>query len=96
MEWFKQCLKAIGQIEGISSVAFPHGIGCGRAGGIWDKYEGVLHEFAESNPFLNVKIYKLPPRRFQHGHVVEVPGGIRHMIDCEIPPSEYYVDSRKT
>ena len=23
-------------------------------------------------------------------HIVEEPGGIKHMVDCEVPPEEYY------
>ena len=29
------------------------------------------------------------------GHIIEEPGGIRHMVDCEVPPDAYYVELEK-
>jgi O-acetyl-ADP-ribose deacetylase (regulator of RNase III) len=45
---FQQCLSHIAQIPSIAgkSVAFPFGIGCGLAGGDWEKYEKVLSDWS--------------------------------------------------
>lgn len=45
---FQQCLDQITKIPDISgkSVAFPHGIGCGLAGGNWEKYENILSDWS--------------------------------------------------
>ena len=39
----------------------------------------------------------LPCFHIQHnvGHIVEEPGGIRHMTDCEVPPEGYYDELTK-
>lgn len=56
-EWFRQCLDAIKEIEGLRSVAFPWKIGCGLAGGKWEVYERMITEWAEKNPEISVVIY---------------------------------------
>lgn len=43
----------------IKSVAFPHGIGCGLAGGSWSRYEAMIDRFARSLRGVKVKICKL-------------------------------------
>ena len=43
----------------VKSVAFPHGIGCGLAGGDWLRYEAMIERFARSLPGVEVKICKL-------------------------------------
>ena len=58
-KWFIQCLDEIDQIPGITSVAFPYMIGCGLAKGNWVNYERMLKTFAESNPSIDVVVYKL-------------------------------------
>ena len=45
--YFYQGLWKIAQIPSLESVAFPHGIGCGVAGGDWDTYYRILQNFAE-------------------------------------------------
>jgi len=43
----------------IKTIAFPHGIGCGLAGGSWARYETMINEFARVLPGVTVKICKL-------------------------------------
>lgn len=40
--WFSECLDIIDDDETISVVAMPYGIGCGLAGGNWQKY-WIIH-----------------------------------------------------
>ena len=57
--WFAQCLQAISQLPTASrprSLAFPHQIGCGLAGGNWDRYERMIADFATANPEIAVTI----------------------------------------
>lgn len=42
--WFQQCLRALELRVGQTTVAIPHKIGCGLAGGLWDDYEKMLQE----------------------------------------------------
>ena len=44
---FEKCLEKIANIDGIYEIAFPYGIGCGFAGGDWDKYYEILLKFSE-------------------------------------------------
>jgi len=48
LQAFQQCLDQIAQIPDISgkSIAFPYGIGCGLAGGNWEKYEKILSDWS--------------------------------------------------
>eukprot|EP00439_Symbiodinium_sp_Y106_P069674 s862_g12.t1 len=61
MEWFRKGLLDIAEIPGLESIAFPHQIGCGLAGGNWADYTKALDEFAalmaEKN--VKVKVYKM-------------------------------------
>jgi len=59
VRWFSECLAKLAKVEGLSSVAFPYGIGCGAAGGDWKKYQEMINEFAETNPHVTVRIYRL-------------------------------------
>lgn len=59
VQYFTQCLSAIGQIKDIKSVAFPMNIGCGIAGGKWQDYFKMLNDFAESHPHIEVVIYDI-------------------------------------
>ena len=55
--WFKQCLAAIGALDPpLPSLAFPHEIGCGLAGGDWRRYEAMILEFAQEHPTTKVTI----------------------------------------
>lgn len=57
---FESCLDAIAGIDGITSVAFPHRIGCGLAGGRWSTYRRLLNTWADAHPDIRVVIYRLP------------------------------------
>lgn len=58
LEWFKSCLEEIKKIPDLESIAFPHGIGCGLAGGDWLEYARLLDEFARTVK-ADVYIFKL-------------------------------------
>ncbi len=57
--YFKQCLQRVSEIPDLKSIAFPFQIGCGAAGGDWHKYRRMIREFAESNPKIKIRIYKM-------------------------------------
>jgi O-acetyl-ADP-ribose deacetylase (regulator of RNase III) len=57
-EYFAACLEKIGQLTNISSIAFPHRIGCGIAGGNWEEYVQMLNEFANRYSHVEVVIYQ--------------------------------------
>lgn len=57
-EAFTECLKKIGEIPGLKSIAFPFKIGCNMAGGDWHKYRHMIRLFAEDNPKVQVRVYK--------------------------------------
>jgi len=55
--WFAQCLEQLSKLEPpLSSIAFPHTIGCGLAGGVWSEYEVMILDFATKNPDRTVAI----------------------------------------
>lgn len=58
MKWFKSALEAVACIPDVESVAFPHGIGCGMAGGKWEDYYAMITEWSERHPKISVVIYK--------------------------------------
>lgn len=60
-QWFEACLGALAAQLGpeVRSVAFPHGIGCGLAGGSWPRYCAMLERWAASVPFA-VSIVTMP------------------------------------
>jgi O-acetyl-ADP-ribose deacetylase (regulator of RNase III) len=58
-DWFRSCLSHIGKDLRPRSVAFPFKIGCGLAGGDWEKdYLPMLKEFDKDNPDTDVVIYR--------------------------------------
>jgi hypothetical protein len=57
--WFEKCLKQIGELEGLESIAFPYNIGCGLAGGEWSAYLRLLENFATQNSNIKIVIYQL-------------------------------------
>lgn len=59
LQWFVRCMKRVGDIAGLKSVAIPWGIGCGSAGGSWMEYEREIRKFSEENPNVKVRIYRL-------------------------------------
>lgn len=64
-EYFREALHdlamAIRDSDGtrVAKIAFPHGIGCGLAGGSWPRYEAMIDQFARSLPGVKVRICKL-------------------------------------
>jgi len=57
--WFLSCLAALARVNPpLRSIAFPHEIGCGLAGGNWPRYEAMLKDFAAHNPGIDVSIVK--------------------------------------
>lgn len=54
--FFNKCLNKMNELEG--DFAFPWRIGCGAAGGDWDRYLNMLYNFAEDIEG-NVTIYQL-------------------------------------
>ena len=59
-QWFREGLIAIGALPGVTSVALPHGIGCGAAGGDWAAYSAMIEAFAHAHSHIRVRIYRLP------------------------------------
>jgi O-acetyl-ADP-ribose deacetylase (regulator of RNase III) len=56
ISWFKECLNEIYRMrDKIKSIAFPHGIGCGLAGGDWELYKQFIKKLAEHMP--NTEVY---------------------------------------
>ena len=47
--YFKACLSKIEKLPNLYEIAFPYKIGCGLAGGDWDKYEEMINNFAYYN-----------------------------------------------
>lgn len=60
LTWFQNALLELADVPNLKSVAFPHGIGCGLAGGTWAQYEAALVEFAELVPKTEVYIVQMP------------------------------------
>ena len=53
--WFAACLEQIGRIQPpLPSIAFPHQIGCGLAGGNWQRYLSMIRQFSEAHPSIEV------------------------------------------
>lgn len=57
--WFKQGLKKIEKIEGLTSIAFPARIGCGAAGGDWKLYKKSIMDLAKKLPHVQFEIISL-------------------------------------
>lgn len=56
--WFRDCLDQIYKIPNLESIALPYNIGCGVAGGNWEKYYNEIVIFANKIK-KQVTIYKL-------------------------------------
>lgn len=56
---FKDCLQQVAKLPGLESIALPHGIGCGLAGGNFDAYSKMLEDFAASMKDVRVVLYQL-------------------------------------
>lgn len=58
--WFKNCLECISKKVKPKNLAFPYNIGCGLAGGNWEKdYYPMLEQFSKNNPDIEIVLYKL-------------------------------------
>ena len=58
--FFKWALEDMSStIEDGATLYFPHGIGCGLAGGDWDAYKSALVVFARTHPSYNVVVVRL-------------------------------------
>jgi O-acetyl-ADP-ribose deacetylase (regulator of RNase III) len=53
IQYFKSCLNEISKLKG-ESIAFPYNIGCGLAGGDWQKYKQLIYEFSKNT---TLKVY---------------------------------------
>lgn len=63
LRWFREALADIaGQLGTVKRfrLAFPHGIGCGLAGGHWPSYRRALQRWVERHPNFTVIVCKLP------------------------------------
>jgi len=58
IEAFRSCLRKVGEIKGIKSIAFPYGIGCNMGGGKWETYYSAIEEFSKNNPKIQVYLVK--------------------------------------
>jgi O-acetyl-ADP-ribose deacetylase (regulator of RNase III) len=56
-KYFQECLDKILSIPGLESIAFPYRIGCGLAGGDWNRYLPMIEAFAEKLPAVKVSIW---------------------------------------
>ena len=59
LTWFQNALQQLADVPNLNSVAFPHGIGCGLAGGSWTQYEAALGAFAVLTPKTEVYIVQM-------------------------------------
>jgi len=57
-KWFVDCLQKVAELDP-KSVAIPYKIGCGLAGGDWNRYSKILNRFADDHPSVSVVLYKL-------------------------------------
>ncbi len=59
-KYFHQCLLRLAKVPELESVAFPWRIGCGAAGGDWERYLGAITNFAQyvGEQGVEVKIYR--------------------------------------
>lgn len=57
-QWFIKCLadlsKQLQDLPDIKSIAFPYLIGCGLAGGNWEKYNEMIVKWATQNTQLRI------------------------------------------
>lgn len=62
LNYFEACLERMKHLDG--SFAFPWRIGCGAAGGDWEKYLNAIKNFSEKNSLM-VNIYRLGSEKQQ-------------------------------
>ena len=46
-QWFQQCLEEVKRLQP-KSLAFPWGIGCGLAGGYWERYYNMIVKLSKT------------------------------------------------
>ena len=85
-EWFAECLERIPKkYKKLKSIAFPHGIGCGLAGGNWENYERIILDWAEEYPKIKVMIVSRddPPetKKKKPKKIVSVHDDSKDMMD---------------
>eukprot|EP00928_Gymnodinium_smaydae_P083363 TRINITY_DN66602_c0_g1_i1.p1 TRINITY_DN66602_c0_g1~~TRINITY_DN66602_c0_g1_i1.p1 ORF type:complete len:281 (+),score=39.05 TRINITY_DN66602_c0_g1_i1:64-906(+) len=83
--WFRECLGAIGKLEPKpASIAFPHKIGCGLAGGDWSHYEAMLLAWADEHPDIEITICSMPEDNFGVGsNTMSSSSGNRRYLYCK-------------
>ncbi len=60
LAWFQSCLDEIATYcPSDAKIAMPWKIGCGLAGGNWDKYYALIEKFARDNPKMTVFLHRL-------------------------------------
>lgn len=57
-KYFTEALSLVKEIPGLRSLAFPYSIGCGLAGGDWDRYMAILEGFAAEVAPVRVAVYR--------------------------------------
>lgn len=57
-QWFISCLRKIGDLHP-ESIALPYRIGCGLAGGDWDRYLNIIKDWSSDNPSIKIVIYQI-------------------------------------
>lgn len=59
-KYFYHCLLRLAQVPDLESVAFPWRVGCGAAGGNWERYLGIITNFANyvAEKDVKVRIYR--------------------------------------
>jgi O-acetyl-ADP-ribose deacetylase (regulator of RNase III) len=78
--WFENCLSMLHRAlpeNAIPSIAFPARIGCGLAGGKWQRYLKSLMQFAKANPMWRIAVYD---NEVTPGAVLSEPSGVRREV----------------
>jgi len=60
--FFSECLTLLSYTKNLESIAMPFNIGCGLAGGNWERYYSIIEKFAidiHKSQGAIVKLYKL-------------------------------------
>ncbi len=56
--WFSSCLEQVAVLQP-RSIAMPFKIGCGMAGGDWNRYSNIINMWTCAHPDTRVVLYKL-------------------------------------
>ena len=59
-KYFYHCLLRLAKVPDLESVAFPWRVGCGAAGGDWERYLGIITNFANyvDGKGVKVRVYR--------------------------------------